>query len=143
MHMPLPWRRFSHQRPLKRVRTSVSPLADLKLQLRRIAELFATRTGRGVVAMIAATQGETELSKAFRHHFILKSREQGRELLRRAIAAGEVRPDINEEAVLDLIYAPLYFRLLIGHGPLNAAFTDALLIESLRGFGALRHTARE
>lgn len=37
------------------------------------------------------------------------------------------------EAVLDLVYAPLYFRLLIGHGPLDDSFTDRILDLALDG----------
>jgi len=83
--------------------------------------------------MIAAAQSDSELAKVFRNHFILKSREEGRTLLEEAIAAREMRKDIDLDAALDLIYAPLYFRLLIGHGPLDAAFTDRILDLALAG----------
>jgi AcrR family transcriptional regulator len=120
------------------VRKSASAVADLKLQLRRIAALFGTRTGRAVAAMIAASQGETELSKAFRIHFIMKSRDQGHLLLKRAVAAKELRPDIDYEIVLDLIYAPIYFRLLIGHGPLDGHFTDSIVEHAVKGLGRVK-----
>jgi AcrR family transcriptional regulator len=114
-------------------RASRSPIADLKHQLRKVAALFGTRTGRAIAAMIAASQGETELSKVFRNHFILKSRADGRKLLERAVAAKDLRTDLDYEVALDLIYAPLYFRLLIGHGALDAAFTDAVVKHALTG----------
>jgi hypothetical protein len=63
----------------------------------------------------------------------MKSREIGRTLLDRAIASRQLRSDLNIEAVLDLLYAPLYFRLLIGHGPLDAHFTDAIIDAALGG----------
>jgi hypothetical protein len=63
----------------------------------------------------------------------MKSREEGRTLIEAAIAARELRKDIDIETALDLIYAPLYFRLLIGHGPLDAAFTDRVLATVLKG----------
>ena len=86
--------------------------------------------------MIAASQSETELAKVFRHRFILASREEGRRLLLRAIEAGEVRADIAIDAALDLIYAPLFFRLLMGHGALDRKFVDAVLDHALEGLGA-------
>ncbi|MBL8645492.1 MAG: TetR/AcrR family transcriptional regulator [Rhodospirillaceae bacterium] len=115
------------------LRASASPIADLKQQLRKLAALFASRTGRGVTALIAATQGETELMKAFRHHFILKSRAEGQKLLERAVAAGDVRAGLNMDVALDLIYAPIYFRLLIGHAPLDSAFTDDVIDTVMAG----------
>jgi len=118
------------------VRRSAAPLKDLRRQLRRIAALFATPAGRSVALMIAASQSETELAKVFRHRFILASREEGRRLLLRAIEAGEVRADIAIDAALDLIYAPLFFRLLMGHGALDRKFVDAVLDHALEGLGA-------
>ena len=119
-------------------RKSGAALAALRLQLRRVAEVFATRAGRNTAMMIAAAQSDSELAKVFYNHFVLKSREEGRALLARAIAEGDVRPDLEMDAALDLIYAPLYFRLLIGHGPLDARFTDTVLELALDGIRAGR-----
>lgn len=118
------------------VKASGSAIADLRKHLRKVAEVFATRTGRSVAAMIAASQSETELAKAFRNHFILASREEGRKILERAVAQRELRSDIDFDVTLDLIYAPLYFRLLVGHGELTSAFTDSVLEHALVGLGA-------
>jgi AcrR family transcriptional regulator len=114
-------------------RISGAALAALRLQLRKVAEVFATRAGRNAAMMIAAAQNDSELAKIFYNHFVLKSREEGRALLARAVAEGDVRKDFDVDAALDLIYAPLYFRLLIGHGPLDATFTDAILELALSG----------
>ena len=46
---------------------------------------------------------------------------------RRAIERGEVRPDIDTEAALDVIYSPLWSRLLIGHRPMNNRLVDQVL----------------
>ena len=70
---------------------NAAPLDALRGQLAAIAAAFAERTGRNIKAMIAASQGETELAKAFRNQFIAASRAGGRALLERAIHAGEIR----------------------------------------------------
>ncbi len=115
----------------------------LRLHLRKVAETFATRAGRNTALMIATAQQDSELSKVFRSHFIIKSREEGRAMLTLAIASRELRKDVDLEVALDLIYAPLYFRLLIGHGPLDAAFTDAVLDTALNGLKPRHHGTRE
>ncbi len=117
-------------------RRTASALVDLRTQLAAIASAFAARTGRNVKAMIAASEGETELAKAFRNHFIAQSRLAGRALLERAIADGDLRADIDLEVTLDLIYGPLFYRLLVGHATLDAKFTDALFEHVLRGLAA-------
>ena len=110
-----------------------SALPALRRQLAGIAVAFTSPAGRSTAAMIAAAQNDSELAKVFRNRFIMRSRETGRALLQGAIAEGELRADINLEVALDLIYAPLFFRLLIGHGRLDRAFTDVLLDLALEG----------
>ena len=102
---------------------------------RTIAERFSTPMGRHVTTMIAASDTETELSKAFRNHFVLARRTEGRALLERAIRDGEVRRGLDVEVALDLLYGPLFFRLLIGHAQLDVRFMDQVLAHALRGLG--------
>ena len=120
------------------VRKSGNALAQLRLQLRNVAKAFATRAGRNTAMMIAAAQNDSELAKVFRNHFILKSREEGRALLLRAVAEGYLKSRFDMDAALDLVYAPLYFRLLIGHGPLDPGFTDTILNLALEGLSVCK-----
>lgn len=113
------------------------PLGALRRQLHAITAAFASPAGRSTAAMIAAAQNDSELAKVFRNRFIMKSRETGRALLLQAAEQGAIRADADLEVALDLIYAPLYFRLLIGHGPLDGAFTDALLDTVMEGLSPL------
>ena len=114
-------------------RKSRSALAALRSGLRELAETLTTPAGRSTAMMIAAAQSDTELAKVFRTHFVMKSREEGRALLARATAEGDIRRNIHIEAALDLIYAPFYFRLLIGHASLTSRDTDAILDLALAG----------
>src|SRR4051812_40994495 len=118
-----------------------SALAGLRSQLRAISKRFATSTGRHVTSMIAAAESESELSKAFRNHFVLARRAEGKALLERAMHSREVRRDLDAEVALDLLYGPLFFRLLMGHAPLDEAFVDGVLHQALQGMHAGR-TAR-
>ena len=94
-------------------------LGALQTQLAQVVARFSRPQGRQAAILMAASDGESELSKAFRNQVILQSREQGRELLQDAMASGEIRPDIALEAVLDMIYGPIFYRLLAGHAPLD------------------------
>lgn len=116
--------------PAPRTRSAVQAL---RRQLQEMADTLTSRTGRSMTAMLAAAQHETEISKAFRNHFVLARREEGRVLLLEAIAQNELRRDLNVDVALDLLYGPLFFRLLMGHAPLDAAFMKQLLKDALRG----------
>jgi hypothetical protein len=57
-------------------------------------------------------------------------------LLERAIEEGAIRGDTDVEVTLDLLYAPIYFRLLMGHAPLERRFTTKVLDQVLAGIAA-------
>jgi AcrR family transcriptional regulator len=122
------------------VRRSGSALAALRRQLRDIARTLASRTGRNVTMMLASADAETELSKAFRHHFILARREEGRQLLASAAAKGELRQDVDVDVTLDLLYGPIFFRILVGHAVADEGFCERLLDQLVGGL-ATRHPA--
>ena len=115
-----------------------SALAELRDQLRTIAKRFATSTGRHVASMLAAADSASELSKAFRNHFVLARRAEGKLLLERAIADKQVRGSVNLEVALDMLYGPVFFRLLLGHAPLDEEFMDSVLDEALAGLAVKR-----
>jgi len=111
-------------------RRSASARAALTAHLRSVIEAFATQRGRQITLTMASANPESELAKAFRHQVILKSREAGRQLIGEAIASGQIRAGTDVEVVLDMLYGPLFFRLLAGHQPLSAGLA-ALLVERL------------
>lgn len=108
-------------------------LAALKRQLLAVVDTLNSRHGRHVTAMIAAADPDTEIAKAFRHHVVLTRRKEGRELLLQAMAQGELRPDADVETALDQVYGALFFRMLLGHAPVDAAFVRRLLDQARRG----------
>jgi AcrR family transcriptional regulator len=112
---------------------SRSAVADLKRQLREVASVFASRAGRQAAVMIAAASAETELSKSFRHYFIMARREEGKAIVKRAIDRLEIRASTSIDVLLDMIYGSIFFRLLLGHGPLEKDFTDAVVDQALSG----------
>jgi hypothetical protein len=61
------------------------------------------------------------VAQAFREGNVLARRKDGLEIVRRAIERGELR-EADPDIVLDLLYAPLYYRLLVGHQPLSDDF---------------------
>jgi AcrR family transcriptional regulator len=108
-------------------RSSRSPYAALRAQLHAVADAFAAPAGRSVAAMVAAAQSETELAKAFRNEFIARNRDATRLLLERCIEDGLIALPADMELALDLVFGPLFYRLLMGHAPITRGFVDRLL----------------
>jgi AcrR family transcriptional regulator len=118
------------------VRANVPALTALRKELVRIAERFSTPSGRHIATLLTAADQDSELSKSFRNHFVLARRAEGKVLLQQAIRNGELRRGVALEVALDLLYGALFFRLLMGHAPLDASFVKRLLSEVLRGLSS-------
>jgi AcrR family transcriptional regulator len=114
----------------------------LGAQLRSLVTAFATTRGRQIALTLAASDPESEMTKAFRNRVILSSRENGRRIIAAAHARGEVAQPGNLEVVLDMIYAPVFYRLLVGHQELTPEFAEGLADEVTRLIGGAREQSR-
>ncbi|MFN7976818.1 MAG: TetR/AcrR family transcriptional regulator [Vicinamibacterales bacterium] len=108
-------------------------LAQLRRQLRGLVERLSARSGRSVTLMLAAAEPDSELAKAFRHRVILAGRDEGRRLLQQAVDEGALRRGLDLDVVLDLLYGPIFFRVLVGHGPLDGRFADRVFDHAMKG----------
>lgn len=108
---------------------------DTRWQLTAVVELLGTtETGRRISGLIGEAQRDAALAEAFRDRFLHPRRAETREAFTRAIQRGELRDDLDLELAIDALYGPVYFRLLVGHEPLDHAFADALFDEVFPGF---------
>lgn len=89
--------------------------------------------GATMASLVAAIQTDPTLATAFREQFIAQRRDAVRQLLERAIQRGELPAPTDVEAVIDGIYGPLFYRLLVGHAPLDNQFAEALVDQLLMG----------
>jgi len=117
---------------------SDAPIADLTRQVCQVISVFASLRGRQVTQMMAAAEPDSELSKAFRNQIILKRREDGRAILVRAQEAGLVHKSVDLDLVLDMIYGPIFFRLLAGHEHLSEQTGREIVEMVLHGVRASR-----
>lgn len=119
--------------PKTSVKETDSALDDLRRQLIKVSQSFASPRGRNAALMVASADHDSELSKAFRNQVMLASREEGRAMLKRAITEKSIRKDIEIDVVLDMIYGPIFYRLQVGHATADLAFVESLMREAIRG----------
>jgi hypothetical protein len=95
--------------------------------MRRVARMFGSRQGQLIREVVADAQGDPSLAEDFRRRFFAHRRARGAATIARGIASGELRPNLDVEDTLDVVFGPLWLRLLIGHRPTSAATVDRLL----------------
>ena len=62
----------------------------------------------------------------FREMFLRHRRAEFGLLFAEGVRVGEFDPDIDVEVATDLVYGPVWYRLLVDHQPLNAEFARQL-----------------
>jgi len=92
---------------------------DFTEQLQSLIAFYLSPLGKIFSQFIAEGQSDPEFLALFRERFLYTRREAAKIMWRRGVERGEICSDIDSEIVLDLIYGPMIFRLLVGHGSLS------------------------
>ncbi len=108
---------------------------DFTEQLKSVMAFYRSPLGRLFCQFIAEGQSDPGFLALFRDRFLYARRDAARVMWRRGVDRGEIRRELDSEIVLDLVYGPMIFRLLAGHGSLNDHESEAM-IEAI--FGGLR-----
>ncbi len=107
---------------------------DLLSLLRPWARLAGSRPyGRVIGALLTEAQTDPGFAAEYRERFVEPRRGQAREIFRRAIKRGEIPASTKVEVAVDLLYGPLYHRLLHGHAPLSDRFVRDVIDMALDG----------
>ncbi len=106
---------------------------SIRLQMRTMAKAFRGRDGALVKALLSEAQFDAELATAFRERWTLPRRKMALAVFHDAVRQGVLRPDIDLEATIDLLYAPIYYRLQMGTGPLSDAYIDGIFDHAMEG----------
>lgn len=99
--------------------------------IHRMVQQYGGRGGRLVAQILAEGQSKPEVLREFRERFYYGRRAMVREVIEEGRRKGEFRTDMDSEFLMDMVYAPVYFRLIMGHLPLNQEFADELAESSM------------
>jgi AcrR family transcriptional regulator len=118
------------------IRQDGRALVALREHMASLAAVYAGPEGRLVAQLIAECQYDPKTLQEFKERFWQARADGVTELIKRAMAEGDVRADLDPVVVGDLLYAPICFRLLFQSGPLDSDFTDLLIDTALKGVRA-------
>jgi AcrR family transcriptional regulator len=120
------------------IRDTGSAERDFKQQLRSLFAFFNTPAGLVLRHFLAEGQVDEEFASLFRDRFIKPRRETIGVIFDRAVERGQIRRGLDREVVLDLIYGPGFYRMLIRHEPLERNTVDKIVSSLFQG---LRETS--
>jgi AcrR family transcriptional regulator len=118
------------------VREDIPAIDALREHLASLAEVYASQEGRLVAQLIGECQQDEAAMVEFKKLFWTPRSVAVISLVERAIAEGAMRKDLDAQVVTELLYAPVYFRLLFQSGPLDRQSTESILQTALDGLVA-------
>ena len=99
----------------------------LALMLPWFRRLESGPFGRVVAALTVELHSDPAFLEAWLTRFVEPRRAPGRAALERAAERGEIAADADRELALDMLYGPVYHRLLNRHAPLDERFITAVV----------------
>ena len=100
---------------------------DFLRQLQDSIAFYKSPRGRMFCQFLAEGQSDPGFLKLFRERFLKPRRDSVLPIWQRGVERGEIRKEVDRELVLDLIFGPMVYRLLAGHGPLDEAQARAII----------------
>jgi AcrR family transcriptional regulator len=99
--------------------------------------------GRVIAALLSEAQTDPAYAAQYRQRVVQPRRDQARAILARAVERGEIPASTKTEVAIDLLYGPLYHRLLHGHAPLDDQFVEDVVDTALAGIYARALVGRD
>jgi AcrR family transcriptional regulator len=103
---------------------AVRDLGDTRAELialvdRAVRILRSTLMGRVMQGLVSDLASNEELARAFRERVVAVRLAEIRRLVEQGIARGDLRPDADYELANELLFGPVYYRLLLSGAPLE------------------------
>lgn len=110
-----------------------SVISDMIIQVNNLATFLLSQEGKVINEIIAEGQSDLKLAETYRTMYFKPRRLDSRYILERGISRGELNEDLDIELVMDLIFGPLFYRLLITGDEINKDFVEHIVRYILKG----------
>ncbi|MFL0266859.1 TetR/AcrR family transcriptional regulator [Candidatus Clostridium radicumherbarum] len=110
-----------------------STIEDMFIQVNNFVKFLSTRKGRVITEIIAEGQHDPQLADIYRKAYFIPRREISKRILESGISRGELRKDLDLEITIDLIWGPIFYRLLITGEVIDEAFVKKLINYAFEG----------
>ena len=98
--------------------------------------LGSTLMGRVMQGLVSDLATDEELARAFQERVVAMRIAEVRRLVERGVARGDLRPDADYELAHELLFGPVYYRLLLSGAPLDGSLAERIVDAVLPAFAA-------
>jgi AcrR family transcriptional regulator len=117
---------FSEAAPLTNFPAASSASEAIQAQCAKLIEVLNGPLGTVLAQIIGEGQSNEDVLAKFREVFLRHRRAEFIALYDRGVREGVFKPGLDVELAADLVYGPVWFRLLVAHQPLDEKFAEQL-----------------
>jgi AcrR family transcriptional regulator len=96
--------------------------------------LGTTLMGRVMQGLVSDLAADPELARAFQERVVATRVAEVHRLVELGIARGDLRPDTDRELFHELLFGPVYYRLMLSGAPLDEGLAGRIVDGVLPGF---------
>jgi AcrR family transcriptional regulator len=96
--------------------------------------LGSTLMGRVMQGLVSDLAADPALARAFRERVVATRVAEVHRLVERGIERGDLRPDTDRELMHELLFGPVYYRLMLSGAPLDDGLAERVVDAVLPAF---------
>lgn len=108
---------------------------DLRIHAANLVVFLTSREGKMITEIIGEGQLDPALAEEYRSRYIRPRRQEAWGIIEKGVKRGELKADANIGLYIDMIYGPVFYRMLVtGEGILESDILELLdsLFEGIR-----------
>ncbi|MNS29475.1 Fatty acid metabolism regulator protein [compost metagenome] len=106
---------------------------DILEHATNMARFMTSREGSILLEIIGEGQVDSALAEAFRTRYIQPRRLEVRDIMDRGLQRGELKKNLNIALYTDLIYGPIFYRLLVTGDQIDEDYVGHLVTQVFKG----------
>lgn len=106
---------------------------DILIHATNLAQFLTSREGKIITELIGEGQFDQGLAEAYRSRYFNPRRLEARLLLERGVQRKELKETLDIELTIDLIYGPVFYRLLLTGEQIDDTFIMNLVTIAFEG----------
>ncbi|MCM3317317.1 TetR/AcrR family transcriptional regulator [Rummeliibacillus stabekisii] len=106
---------------------------DILTHATNLTIFLTSREGTIITQLLGEGQFDSGLADAYRARYFHPRRLEAKSLLEKGIQRGELKKSIDIDICIDLIYGPIFYRLLVTGEPLDESYVRQLILNAFEG----------
>lgn len=106
---------------------------DILIHATNLTRFLTSREGTIITQLLGEGQFDSGLADAYRDRYFRPRRLEARSLLEKGIERGELKKNLDIDICMDLIYGPIFYRLLVTGQTLDEPYVQQLVLNTFEG----------